>query len=66
MKIRFRCARDTDDPEKAVIPAVIFISCRHSHFKEYERGGFALALGWWDWSIRIAIFKERDGKAPGQ
>jgi len=38
--------RDRDDPEKAVLPAVIWT-------RDRTLGGWCVTLGWWDWSVRI-------------
>ena len=53
----FDYGRDKQDSEKAVLPTVIYISA--NSFPEYENiKGFMLAFGWWDWSIKVGIFKK--------
>lgn len=40
------CGRDSEDPEKAVLPAIIWT-------RDEVFGGWCLTFGWWDWSIRL-------------
>lgn len=47
--------RSKDDPEKLITPAILFVSANHPAFEEDRQNGFLLALGWWDFSIRLAI-----------
>lgn len=47
------------DPEKAVFPALIFVSTSpHTNAPYYQLGvrGFGLALGWWHWSVKMNVF----------
>lgn len=53
--IKFRFDKNEGDPEKAVLPALIFISAQHPKYRKYNRTGFALALGWWHWSVALHI-----------
>lgn len=50
MKIKWRMGRNARDPEKAVLPALIY--CNGSN--EFARV-YVIALGWWDWSIKVSI-----------
>lgn len=48
--------RDKSDPEKAVLPTVIFINTNHEDFEpDIRKNGFVLALGWWDFSVKVAL-----------
>lgn len=53
-----KIGRDKHEPEKAVLPAIIFVSS-HSYpeFNGYVKGCM-IAVGWWDWSIKIALYKK--------
>lgn len=60
-KFFHRIGRTKEDPEKAVLPCIIFISVNHPEYKEeinlsdFDVSGFGLSFGWWDWSIYIAF-----------
>jgi hypothetical protein len=41
--------RDKDDPQKALLPALIWT-------RDDVLGGWDLALGWWDFSVRIVRY----------
>lgn len=45
------------DPEKAVLPTIIFINLKHPELKQEEplANGFALCLGWWNMAARIVF-----------
>ena len=50
--------RDSQDPEKCVLPTIIFINTTHPEYKRKYNGmsGFMLAFGWWDWNFKIAFY----------
>ena len=50
---RFSISRDKYDPEKSVLPTILFINTNHPYFKGGSRKGFMLAFGWWDFSIKL-------------
>lgn len=46
--MKFKIGRAKDDPEKLVTPGIVYCT------KEIDgRRGSVLALGWWDWSIKL-------------
>ena len=47
--------RDTSDPEKAVLPTILFLSNQHPDFSRYGFRGGCIALGWWDWFVRFTV-----------
>lgn len=48
--ITFGAGREKDDPEKAVLPALIFC------VQEIDgKRGAALSIGWWDFYARVAV-----------
>lgn len=49
-KVTINWGRKKEEPEKAVLPTIIFI-----HLKKDYGEGFAIALGWWDYSIQINL-----------
>lgn len=58
--IRLMFSRDKDEPEKAVLPAIIFISSNHHSFGDLRMPGFCLCAGWWDYSVTLhVIFKTK-------
>lgn len=54
----FNIGRDKQEPEKALLPALIIINSKS--FPEFEHvSGYMFALGWWDWSVKFGIFHKR-------
>ena len=49
----FSASRDKQDPEKSVLPMILFINTNHPFFTNGRRKGFMLAFGWWDWSVKF-------------
>lgn len=49
--IKFRASRSRNDPERAVLPALVFISGRVEDCR-----GFGIYLGWWDFAIGFNVF----------
>lgn len=54
--VKFDVFSAPQDPEKAVLPCLIFVSARHPEFAKYRCGGFSLSLGWWHWGVRLSLF----------
>ena len=55
MKVSFKAGR-TDDPERAVLPALVYCSSRHPYFDQRQsRGGFSVAIGWWAWNVAVYV-----------
>lgn len=46
--MKLTVGRAKDDPEKAVLPALVYASEREGRVSVHM-----LALGWWDWSVSI-------------
>lgn len=60
MKFFVKYGRDKSDPEKSVLPCLIFIDSNHSQFDDLRTPGFMLCIGWWDYSLKIGlIFKKQ-------
>lgn len=55
MRRIFNYGRDKADPEKAVLPAIVFINTGHSAFEGLNVRGFVLIFGWWDYSFSIGL-----------
>lgn len=68
MKIVLAWGRDREEIEKAILPALIYAK----DSKTSERWtGHAIALGWWDFSIKAVLLVQKPpqgigggGKAP--
>jgi hypothetical protein len=52
----FSIGRSKGDPEKLVLPSIVFVNANHKAFEEVRHRGFMLCLGWWDFSIKIGLF----------
>lgn len=54
----WKASKESDDPEKSVLPTIIFISNNHPNLKNYNKsiGGFMLCFGWWDWGVKLAVY----------
>ncbi len=55
-KFRFIAGRNKQDPEKCLLPTIIFINTMHPAFYDVQHRGFVIAIGWWDYSIKIGLF----------
>jgi hypothetical protein len=55
-KLYFNASRNADDPEKSILPSLIFINANHPSFAGIKRKGFMLCIGWWDFSVKFGIF----------
>lgn len=51
--IQLRFVSAPDDPEKLVLPGLVYCSPSHPKFNEPRAGGFTLSLGWWHWCLRF-------------
>jgi len=54
-RYRFIIGRTPEDPEKCILPTIMFINTNHSAFKEVKTQGFMVVFGWWDYSIKIGM-----------
>jgi hypothetical protein len=43
------------DPEKPVLPTILFLNMQHPDFKEHGAKGFGIYLGWWNACVSISI-----------
>lgn len=50
----YRC---THEPEKMVLPGIIFVNASHPSLAPENTiaSGFTVAVGWWDWAIRLTV-----------
>ncbi len=55
MKFGFSAKR-RDDPEKMVLPGIVFVAAESEAIKKYGHTGFGLAVGWWDWSAQLNVY----------
>jgi len=55
-KIYFKAGRNSSDPEKVILPTLMFINSNHEAFEDVRRPGFMLCIGWWDYSIKFGLF----------
>ena len=58
--------RNKSDPEKCVLPTILFINSNHYSFNEYRRSGFMICFGWWDFSVKFGLFslKNTNDESP--
>lgn len=54
MKVNFNFGK-TEDPERAVLPTIIYCSASHPYFAGRPRGGIAIAVGWWAWNATVLL-----------
>lgn len=59
MKIKAGFISSPEDPEKAILPTVIYLNIKHPFFKEDELSGFCFFVGWWHWGYRIGFYWRR-------
>jgi len=53
--IKWKAGSAPDDPERAVLPCIVFISADHPKFADYGVAGFGLRAGWWRWYIGLNV-----------
>ena len=51
-----KVGRDKAEPEKTVLPTILFINTNHESFTDARHRGFMLCVGWWDYSIKLGLF----------
>jgi len=51
-----KIGRDKAEPEKSVLPTILFINTNHQSFTDLRHRGFMLCVGWWDFSIKLGLF----------
>jgi len=52
----FKVGRDKADPEKTVLPTILFINTNHEAFTDVRHRGFMLCFGWWDFAVKFGVF----------
>lgn len=50
MQIRFRFDAAKADPEKLVLPGLVFVQRTLGDFS-----GFNVAIGWWHWGLHMVV-----------
>lgn len=58
IRFDYKFGRSIDDPEKTILPTILFIDTNHSSFGDLGLIGFALVFGWWDFYFRVMITKK--------
>jgi len=51
-----KVGKDKVEPEKSVLPTILFINTNHPSFTDLRHRGFMLCVGWWDYSIKLGLF----------
>lgn len=54
-RFRFIASRTLQNPEKCVLPTILFVNTNHSAFDDVRHRGFMLIFGWWDWSVKVGL-----------
>ena len=52
----FKVGRNKADPEKTVLPTILFINTNHEAFTDVRHRGFMLCFGWWDFAVKFGVF----------
>ena len=55
-KVYFKMSREKSDPEKTVLPTILYINTNHESFTDVRHRGFMICVGWWDFSIKFGVF----------
>lgn len=58
IRVDYKFGRSISDPEKTILPTILFIDTNHPSFGCLRLGGFALVFGWWDFYFRVMITKK--------
>jgi hypothetical protein len=67
--IRVRFVAAADDPEKLVLPGIVYASgsIPPSAGRDYTTRGFSLSFGWWHWCVSIFFgWNERQARPTTQ
>ena len=59
MITEFRYGRAIGDPEKTVLPTIIFMNTNHHSFGDVKRSGWVLIAGWWDFWCGFTFISNR-------
>lgn len=54
-KLTILAGRNKADPEKTILPSIVFINANHPAFEDVRMPGFMIAIGIWDFSVKICI-----------
>jgi len=46
--------RASHDPEKSILPTIIFVNTNHPEYNDRHRG-FIVAFGWWDLHLTLEV-----------
>lgn len=55
-RVRLKASRTPEDPEKCVLPTIVFVNTNHPAFEQDRHRGFVIFVGWWDWSVKFGMF----------
>ena len=54
LRVKVKFDKSKKDPEKAVLPTIIFMNFKNKSFPKIKGiTGFAIAVGWWHWSVKF-------------
>jgi hypothetical protein len=59
MKVVFRCGAYRDDPEKLVLPSVVWLSGG-----DELHNGCSIAVGWWHFAATVTLLWKRRNPLP--
>ena len=51
-----KVGRNKADPEKTVLPTILFINTNNEAFTDVRHRGFMLCFGWWDFAVKFGVF----------
>lgn len=52
--LSFKIGREKDDPEKLLLPGIVFINTNHYSFEDKSKG-FMIFIRWWNYSISFGL-----------
>lgn len=61
LKEKFYISSDIskNDPEKAVIPTILYLNTNHKFFGDLRKKGFVFVIGWWHFSIKFGYIENK-------
>lgn len=53
MRLSIRFVSSPADPEKLVLPGVVWLSASHPKYESFQLRGGAVLIGWWHWALAV-------------
>lgn len=58
MKIKafqFKAGRHNSDPERRILPTIVYVNTNHKAFDDLRTPGFVIAFYWWNFYVKFYL-----------